>query len=107
MARHLSRILVLLFLPAVAARGGKPPAKPYPDTCDSLPARPCIPLWPGAAPNETDVPKTPPERRAPDDGQGCGPGRNIPCDHIFDVRPFPPSHSMPCHAVYAECHSSR
>ena len=24
-------------------------------------------------------------RRAGDDGMGCGPLRNIPCDHIFDV----------------------
>ena len=45
----------------------------------------CIPLWPGAAPNETDVPKTPPETRTPDDGEGCGPGRDAPCDHIRDV----------------------
>lgn len=45
----------------------------------------CIPLWPGVAPNETDVPKTPPETRTPDDGEGCGPGRDAPCDHINDV----------------------
>ena len=68
-----------------------PPAKPVPNHCDSLPAHPCIPLWPGIAPNETDVPKTPPETRTPDDGQGCGPARDIPCDHIHDVRPPPPS----------------
>ena len=63
-----------------------PPAKPVPNKCDSLPAHPCIPLWPGIPPNETDVPKTPPETRTPDDGQGCGPARDIPCDHIHDVR---------------------
>ena len=45
----------------------------------------CIPLWPGLAPNETDVPKTPPETRTPDDGNGCGPGRDAPCDHVRDV----------------------
>ena len=45
----------------------------------------CIPLWPGVAPNETNVPKTPPETRTPDDGEGCGPGRDAPCDHVRDV----------------------
>ena len=38
--------------------------------CDSEPEQSCIQLWPsGKAPND---PPMPPERRAPDDGQGCG-----------------------------------
>lgn len=31
------------------------------------------------------MPKTPPETRTPDDGEGCGAGRDAPCDHIHDV----------------------
>ena len=53
--------------------------------CDSLPAMQCIPLWPGIAPNETDVPPTPNETRTADDGKGCGVERNEICDHIRDV----------------------
>ena len=48
-------------------------------------SRRCVNLWPGLAPNETDVPKTPPENRTPNDGEGCGQGRDEPCDHINDV----------------------
>eukprot|EP00038_Savillea_parva_P008319 m.176181 g.176181 ORF g.176181 m.176181 type:complete len:368 (-) comp14121_c0_seq1:171-1274(-) len=59
-----------------------PPAPPI--VCDSLPAQPCISLWPNGSPNET-AGQFPPETRTPNDGQGCGPMRNIPCDHINSV----------------------
>jgi acetyl esterase/lipase len=62
-----------------------PPSPPVPNHCDSLPTQPCLMLWPGAVPNETSVPKTPPETRNPDDGHGCGPGRDAPCDHIYNI----------------------
>lgn len=52
--------------------------------CDSEPEQSCIQLWPsGKAPN--DPPNPPPETRAPNDGQGCGRNRSIPCDHVFSV----------------------
>jgi len=43
-----------------------------------------IRLWPGVSPNET-AGQFPPETRTPDDGMGCGPARDIPCDHIHSV----------------------
>ena len=56
-----------------------------PNHCDSLPAQPCLSLWPSGAPNETHIPPTPNETRTPDDGHGCGISRSMPCDHIHDV----------------------
>ena len=50
--------------------------------CDSLPAQPCLALWPGKAPNETNILN---ETRSGDDGNGCGVGRNEPCDGVKDV----------------------
>lgn len=54
--------------------------------CDSEPAMPCIDLWNGKTP-EGPPPKKPigPETRKGDDGQGCGPNRDILCDHINSV----------------------
>merc|ERR1719272_2134746 len=71
----------MLFITAAAAMYVASPSPPIP--CDSEPAMKCINLWPGRAPNESAP--FPPESRLPNDGQGCGAGRDIPCDHIFSV----------------------
>ena len=57
-----------------------------PILCDSEPNSPCIDLWNGSTP-EGPPPSSPigPESRKGDDGQGCGPNRDIACDHIRDV----------------------
>lgn len=74
---------MMLLLDATA---GSSPSKRLqsPIICDSEPAAPCITLWPRGSPNET-AGSIPPESRAGDDGEGCGPNRDAPCDHIFDV----------------------
>jgi len=73
---------LLLWTVTSTARGGSPVVSNH---CDSLPAHSCIALWPGSAPNETDIPPIANETRTADDGEGCGPARNSPCDHIRSV----------------------
>ena len=43
-----------------------------------------ITLWPNGAPNETAGFPGPEVRRG-DDGVGCGPSRQAPCDHVYNV----------------------
>ena len=54
--------------------------------CDSEPNSPCIDLWEGRTPGGPP-PSFPigPESRKGDDGQGCGPKRDIACDHVHNV----------------------
>jgi acetyl esterase/lipase len=51
--------------------------------CTAQPVKEII-LFPNGAPNET-AGAVGPESREPNDGEGCGPLRNIPCDHIYNV----------------------
>eukprot|EP00911_Craspedida_sp_UC1_P001136 UC1_evm1s858 len=86
----VSTLLAVSSVSAVVSQQ-PPPTSPHstspspPIRCDSEPAEPCIQLWPNGAPNETGFPPIPPESRKGDDGMGCGPARDAPCDHIFDV----------------------
>jgi len=54
--------------------------------CDSEPGMPCIDLWNGNTP-QGPAPSKPigNESRTSDDGPGCGPNRDILCDHINHV----------------------
>ena len=76
-------VTVFVWVSQALATSEHQSSQPVPNHCDSLPAHPCLTLWPGIAPNETVL--TANETRTPDDGNGCGPARNAPCDHIHDV----------------------
>jgi hypothetical protein len=77
------KFLVRLAVISAIAVAGSAGASRSSIECDS--AIDCLALWPASgAPNEKPG-EVGPESRAGNDGHGCGPLRNIDCDHIFNV----------------------
>ena len=77
----------MFLLSSATTHGWVPPAHAFSRTvtCDSLPAYPCVPLWPDQVPNESAWAK--PETRECDGGceSNCGP-MGLPALQLFRTR---------------------